>query len=122
MLDSHLNMQLFIAQDNVLVPIYSINGPIIQFLASFLFLIGQFMGWIIYGPIINIDWSSLYKNYGYYVLIYTLMFSSFGWFIYELFKLERHMQQLISEKRMRMLTKSSKNDGNENQLDWKKEN
>ena len=122
MLDHHLNMQVFLTQDNVLVPIYSINGPIIQFLASFLFLIGQFMGWIIYGPIINIDWSSLYKNYGYYALIYTLMFSSFGWFIYELFKLERHMQHLISEKRLRMLSKSSKNDGNENQLDWKKEN
>jgi hypothetical protein len=122
MLDSHLNMQLFIAQDNVLVPIYSINGPIIQFLASFLFLIGQFMGWIIYGPIINIDLSSFYKEYGYYVLIYTFMFSSFGWFIYELIKLEQHMQRLISEKRMRMLSKSSKNDDNENQLDWKKEN
>ena len=104
MLEQQLKMQLFITHDNVVIPLYSIGMPIIQLFGSLMLFIGQLIGLFCHGPIISIKWSSDYFwDYGYFVLIYTLMFGAFGWFIYEMIMLERNINKYILEKKNRNL-------------------
>ena len=104
MLEQQLKMQLFITHDNVVIPLGFIGMPIIQLFGSLILFIGQLIGLLYHGPIISIKWSSDYFwEYGYFVLIYTLMFGAFGWVIYEMSMLEQNINKYILEKKNRNL-------------------